>query len=61
MLITINGEMTMTKSTTVKCRGNCGRTLKDEPDRDWYATSHGDKIISGICPECYRKEKQNRD
>jgi hypothetical protein len=44
------------------CRGGCGRTLeqKHDPAIRWYGSYNGDECVSGICEECYQKEKATK-
>jgi len=41
---------------TFECSGKCGKSLVVTHDRKWYAKSIGDKIVSGICPDCISKK-----
>jgi hypothetical protein len=47
---------------SVKCKGGCGVELKEEPNfkPKWYGLFKNDKCISGICVDCYKKEKKQK-
>jgi len=47
---------------SVVCRGGCGTVLEDKPDfkPKWYGTFQGCKCLSGVCEDCYKKEKENK-